>query len=205
MKTHVNLELLWDRIYNYIDYGNLSDHLKKEVDVIHSQIFDILNDSDQNKYDGEVGLKAQVYCFDDTTTEDLRSNLGNWLIDNQLNLVFSNIMGAHVALRESLLHLYCIKNGLLEDARALAHFDHTQVADIYNGLHLGCHLSGAETKVPIEQHKITIGSRYFLLNKEINQDRLTRQFEFDVLLFEKKEAKAELKDFIEQYHNLKSQ
>ena len=197
--TDINIDLLWDRIYDYTDYGNLDRKGKMYVDKIYADLFDDFQYTHfRNEYLCNIN---NVFDYESTSIEDLRANLGNWLIDNKLNLVFTNLYGGHENFRYRLLNLHLFVEYNIRNISFLQNFDNNRISDIYLGMHYGIFLSGAIEKNDITEQPISIGSRYFLLNKEINQDRLTRHFELDVMIYERKDAKRDLEKLVNTYYD----
>ena len=193
LEAKLNINLLWERIYHYVDYSNLSDSDKKVIDKIFERLYQGIVDT---HYKNEYRSKhSDVFDYDSTKIEDLRSNFGNWLIDNKLNLVFSNLFGGHIFVLADLMALHCFKEKLIKKHDFFNAFETARIADLYTGLHYGVYLSGGSTE-NVEEADIVIGSRYFLQNKDINQDRLTRHFELNVLPFSKTEAEKELQEYL---------
>lgn len=188
----MNHDLLWERISNYVGYSELNHESKKNIDKIYLSIYDTLYHAyENNKHIADV---TNIYDLDITTTEDLRGNLGNWLIDNSLNLVFSNLFSSHVIIRKDLMTLHCFKNGMIKTFNALSIANNIQISDIYTGLHYGAYLSGGSQERDIKKQKIIVGSKYFFTHKKL--DRLTRAFDIEVIPFEKSEAEIELNDIL---------
>lgn len=194
-----NIDLLWERLYHYWDYKNLSKSDKLIADDIYLHFYQsLLYSHERNEYMGKNNC-LEIYDYESVETSKFRSELGNWLIDNNLGLVFSNLFGHHVGFRNDLMVIHAFKNGDIKDRNAFAHIDELVIADLYTGLQYGIYLSGMES-TPIEKCDIVIGSRYFLLNKEINQNRLTYDFNLNVSPYERQDAR---KDYQTLIKNLK--
>lgn len=195
MNTVLNIDLLWERIYHYVDYPNLSRSEKVELDKIYAELFKSLSFSlERNKY-LNITHGTNIFDYDSMPTSEFRENLGNWLIDNRLNLVFSNIFGHHVGLRSELLELHAFKDKDITKHNAFNGLDRDKLADLYTGMHYGIFLSGMNN-TPVDVCPIIIGSRYFLLNKDIDQNRLTYDFELNVAPYERKDAIEDYKEMI---------
>lgn len=199
-QTSINIDLLWKRIYEYTNYANLDRKDKMYVDKCYEDIFNnLIHTFKSNEYRCK---NSNVFDYESTKIEDLRHNFGNWLIDNKLDLVFSNQFGSHKSLRCVLLQLHLFVEYDIKDCLFLSSHDEDLVSDFYTGLHLGVFLSGlGQRDNEVDEQPISIGSRYFLLNKEINQDRLTRHFDLDVTPYELHEAKKDINNLIKERYN----
>lgn len=95
-------------------YGNLSSERKKGVDEIYHTLYQSLRHSYKINKERFNRTMLEVLDYETTETQDFRSKLGNWLIDNRLNLVFSQVFGHHEALRADLMSLHAYRDGLID-------------------------------------------------------------------------------------------
>lgn len=202
MIKNFNIDLLWERLYEYWDYKNLTRKEKQIADRIYLSFYKvILHSFESSIYKGKEN-HVDIYDYESTETSKFRADLGNWLIDNNLGLVFSNLFGSHVVVRAELMNIHAFKNGDISDENTLFREDNLKLADLYTGLQYGIYLSGMND-TPIEKCDIVIGSRYFILNKEFNQNRLTYDFELNVSPYERHEARKDYKELIERLNKEK--
>ena len=204
MNAKFNLELLWSTISNYIDYPNLSNERKRTADAIFKALFILLHEKAKQQEDSfhNKEERVDILSYPETQTELFREDLGNWLIDNRLNLVFSNVFGFHMPLRIALMSLHAFKDGDLHHPDAFKQEDAYFLSDLFTGLHYGSFLSGAGD-TPVLKCKMIVGQRYFMMNKDIDQNRLTYNIEIDPIFYDKKDAINDYKTMIERTKNFK--
>lgn len=175
---------LWREIYHYTKYKAMDDSMKITVDSIFEKICNNLERD-------SIGIESKpsmVLSFHDFSTTDLDNNHGNWLIDNNLKLLFSYCYGSHHILRGLLLDLYVVKEfGLNSDSLIELHenIDHIQYCDIYTAMHFGIYCSGAN-----ESKDLVHGKGYpFIMNR---QQELSRWKNKKIPFYNKTDALSDL-------------
>lgn len=158
-----DVEKLWRSIAHFIEYKELSVEMKKCVDSIFESICKNLEEKSFSKNPEP----SEVFMVHEFKTESLVNDFGNWLIDHDLNLLFTNCYGVHQHLLANLTDLHVIKDYKLSKDK-LKMFQRklclAERADIFVGLHLGIFCSGAnesrtivfDKNYPFSKHRLTL-------------------------------------------------
>lgn len=178
----------WRAIYNYVDYKSLEPSMKKCVD----RIFESLCNNLSKQSFANTNGKCNVLHLHEVNMASLLEGHGNWLIDNNLGLLFSDRYGAHQSIQMSLLELYLIKEYKLDDKKLYelkSNVREERLIDLYTGLHLGVYCSGAN-----ETRDLVFGCNYpFRLKR---QEMLERGFSLSNTGYIKTDAIRDLNNYI---------